>query len=142
MPELEGLQTETPHKAPADISPRAESLTLAQRQLSELCASSASRSELDDFLATWRDPLQPDRVQPNALVWFQAAEPIATAISNGCEDAARVLLAYGVRPERPDAWAALDVFRNTGSKIALELLLEGGWNIDRSLNDNATSILG
>ncbi|KAJ4986125.1 ankyrin repeat protein [Stagonosporopsis vannaccii] len=142
MPRLDNLQEDTTHKHRNIVNPRAESLAHAQRQLSKLCTSTAPRSGLEEFLAIWRDPLQPDRVQPNALAWFQAAKPLSTAIKNGREDAAQVLLAHGVKPERPDVWAALDVLEATGSKTALEILLNGGWGMDEPLNENATSILG
>lgn len=142
MLELDHFRTETNQKRRARISRRAESLASAQRQLIELCSSKGSRSSLEEFLATWRDPLQPDHLQANALAWFQAAEPLVVAISSGCEDVASILLAHGVKPERPDMWAPLDVLENTGSKTALELLFDNGWAIDQPLNENATSILG
>lgn len=140
--ELDDSQPETTQKQNLQVNPRTESLARAQRELGKLCSSTGSRSKLEDFLATWRDPRQPDRVQPNALAWFQAAEPLATAIRNGCEDAIPTLLAHGVRPERPDVWAALEVLESTGSRTALKMLLKGGWDIDQPLNENATSILG
>ena len=140
--ELDDSQPETTQKQNPQFNPRTESLARAQRELGKLCSSTGSGSRLEDFLATWRDPQQPDRVQPNALAWFQAAEPLATAIRNSCEDAIPILLAHGVRPERPDVWAALEVLESTGSRTALKMLLKGGWDIDQPLNENATSILG
>ena len=139
---LDDSQPETIQKQSSEVNSHTESLARAQRELGKLCSSTGSGSRLEDFLATWRDPQQPDRVQPNALAWFQAAEPLATAIRNSCEDVIPILLAHGVRPERPDVWAALEVFESTGSRTALKMLLKGGWDIDQPLNENATSILG
>ncbi len=140
--ELDYSPPGTTQKQDPPVNPRIESLARAQRELGELCGPTGSRARLEDFLATWRDPQQPDHVQPNALAWFQAAEPLTTAIESSREDAISILLAHGVRPERPDVWAALEVLRSTGSRTALEMLLKGGWAVDWPLNENATSILG
>lgn len=102
MPELDELRAFTAQKSPVAVTPRAENLARAQRQLNELCSSTAPRAGLEEFLAAWQDPLQPDHIQTNALAWFQAVEPLARAIENGREDVARILLAYGVKPKRPD----------------------------------------
>ncbi|KAH6644332.1 ankyrin repeat-containing domain protein [Boeremia exigua] len=141
--ELDGSPETTQNNDPQD-NPRAEILTRAVRELSQLCSSTAARSRLQDFLAIWRDPQQPagHRVQPNALAWFQASEPLATAIRHGREDVLPILLAHGITPERPDVWAALEAAESTGSRTALTLLLEGGWGIDQPVNENATPILG
>jgi len=142
MPELDELRAVTAQKRPVAVTPRAEILARAQRTLSELCSSTAPRSGLEEFLAAWQDPLQPNHIQPNALAWFQAVEPLARAIENDREDLARILLAHGVKPERPDVWAALEILKATGSRTALEMLLDGGWGIDEPLNEDSSSILG
>lgn len=140
--ELDDSQPEATQKHTSQVHRRTERLTRAQHELGELCSATGFRSKLEDFLTTWRDPKQPDRVQPNALAWFQAAEPLTAAIRNSREDAIPILLAHGVRLERPDVWAALDVLESTGNRTVLELLLQGGWEKDQALNENATSILG
>ncbi|KAJ8115552.1 hypothetical protein OPT61_g2823 [Boeremia exigua] len=140
--QLDDFQPRTIQKQSPHANTRTESLARAQRELARLCSSTDSKPELEDFLATWRDPQQPDRVQPNALAWFQVIEPLATAIRNSREDLVPILLAHGIKPERPDVWAALEVLESTGSRTALEMLLQGGWEIDQPLNENATSMLG
>lgn len=80
--ELDDSQPETTQEQETQVNRRIKSLAQAQHELGKLCSSKSSPSRLEDFLATWRDPQQPDRVQPNALAWFQAAGPLATAIRN------------------------------------------------------------
>lgn len=126
----------------ADASARAEALAEAQRQLLKLCTSTNPSSAYEEFLNTWRDPNRASCIQPNVLAWLQAKEPFATAINNGREHIIPTLAAYGLKPERADMWAALDVVKNSGSRKPLEILLANGWDIDEPINENATSILG
>jgi hypothetical protein len=122
-----------------DTSPRAEALRRAQRELYDLCRGTGPCSDLENFFEAWKDPNHPDLVQPNALLWFEVSEPYAKAFENDRVDAARVLLAHGVKPRDPDLWAALKILEETGSKYGLEIILEAGWGIDEPTNSNPTS---
>lgn len=139
MDVYEAGTTPSPHSV---RTRRAEALESGTRQLIQLCSSEGLLSVLDEFLTSWHDPHHPDRLQPNALAWFQEAEAFGRAIENGREDAVQILAAHGIQPQRPDIWAALDVLERTRNRSALDLLLKGGWEIDRPVNENATSILG
>ncbi|KAI9680247.1 MAG: hypothetical protein M1822_007246 [Bathelium mastoideum] len=136
-----GRTGETTHYTP-HTTPATEALDQAARRLSELCSATTSLSDLEAFLAKWQDPANPGRVQPNALVWFDDAAVLGTAVRSGREDILRVLLAQGLRPGEEDVLAALDAEEQKGSKEALSLFLDNGWEIDRAVNQYTTSILG
>lgn len=123
--EMDDSQLGITQKKNNQVDPRTESLARAQRELCELCSPTGSRTRLEDFLATWNDPQQPDRVQPNALAWSEAAEPLATAIRNNCEDLLPKLLAYGMRSARSDLWAALEILESKWSRTATRSASEG-----------------
>ncbi|KAF2999244.1 hypothetical protein E8E13_002651 [Curvularia kusanoi] len=127
---------------PDEITTRGQVFRRAQEELWELCKATGSCSALEDFLKRWRDPKHPDRIQPNALAWFEEEDFIACALSNGRQDAVRIMQAHGVKPGEVAVLAALTILEETASKQELELILEGGWGIDEPVSHSSPPLLG
>lgn len=130
-----------------NATPRAEVLDRARGELKRLCCPGVPLSDLQTFLVKWKDPEDPNYVQPNALAWFQYAAGLSstalgTAVGYDRIDAVRLLLQKGLKPTETDVSWALRAFERTGNRTAIEMFRDAGWDINQPVNEHTAPLLG
>ena len=117
---------------------RAKILSEASNELERMCKEDVPLESLQTFLSGWET--SSGSVQPNALAWFNYSNPVGTTVRNGRKDLTRLLLARGLKPD-DGIGEALAKIREDGDNTMLEILIEGGWDINAPVSNHTPSVM-
>jgi hypothetical protein len=127
------------------LEPRVLALSRTTFELEQLCSDSTVETQsIRDLLAIWIVVTGPNsgKLQPNLLVWLNSSQALEHAVKNQHKDIIQVLLHYGLIPCEGAILASLyDIFDPKDISI-LELLIRGGWDINRVYHQALPSIMG
>ncbi|TRX92081.1 hypothetical protein FHL15_006948 [Xylaria flabelliformis] len=126
-----------------DLSERAKVLDHISMEFQRFIAKNAPLNEVEEFTRQW-EVTSVDNisiVQPNLLAWFSDTNALRIACANDNQDTIRFLLIKGLSIT-PSAivYAALKL-RETNDTRILELLLDLGWDINKSLGETRPPLL-
>lgn len=124
-----------------DITNRAIVLDDAASELNYLCAADAPLADVQEFLTKWEDSASPDRIQSNALAWFNNSNALRGACANNNIDVVRLLLEKGLHPNSMALIYAIAKWKETGDSHIIKLLVDSGWDINTPLNDNTPPLM-
>jgi hypothetical protein len=141
---FEGTQTNTsppnmvaPSQLPTDqdASATISSLDTAVAELLELSIQNAPLSAFYSFFTKWEDSSNSAQSQPTALKSFNESFALRLMIEKDRNDTVQCMLSYGF--QIPDSAMAMALRRAnvTGSLTILGHLFEGGWDINRPVNE-------
>lgn len=123
--------------------PRAQILSRTTFEVEQLCVDGTVEAQsIQDLLAIWivTGP-NSGKLQPNLLAWLNSSEALVSAIKNQRQDIIQYLLDYGLIPDSRAMSAALTHVLDSKDMSLLELLIKGGWDINRVFNRVQPSIM-
>jgi hypothetical protein len=126
------------------LDPRVLALSRTTFEVEQLCSDSTVETQLIlELLAIWTVVTGPNsgKLQPNLLAWLDSSQTLEYAVKNQRKDIIQYLLDYGLIPNMSAISASLDHVRDSKDMSFLELLIGGGWDINRVYNRARPSIM-
>jgi hypothetical protein len=126
------------------LDPRVLALSRTTFEVERLCSDSTVETQLIlERLAIWIVGTGPNsgKLQPNLLAWLHSSQALEYAVKNQRKDIIQDLLDYGLIPDMGAISASLDHAIDSKDMSFLELLISGGWDINRVFNRARPSIM-
>ena len=106
----------------------------AATQLARLGYENKSLLEFQNFFARWKDPLDPSRIQTDALERFKEGPTLRDVVGNNREDLVTMLMSLGFEITESVMSMTLHQTRERRRTNILNTFLDCGWDIDRPIN--------
>lgn len=126
------------------LEPRVLALSRTTFELQQLCSDRRVKARsIQDLLASWVVATEPNsgKLQPNLLAWLDDSQALQYAIKNQRKDIMQLLFNYGLIPTQTVISASLEYVRDSRDMSTLELLIDGGWDINCDVNQARPSIM-